>query len=93
MGLANRAAIASLLLARGWAGRTPAAIVLDASHVSAASWIGSLGSLRSCTLPQEHPESAGVLVIGEVVSLAEAIVAIPRERLGTPAVAPVLRTA
>ncbi|HWE26271.1 MAG TPA: uroporphyrinogen-III C-methyltransferase [Myxococcales bacterium] len=79
MGLANRAAIATLLLARGWPGSTAAAIVLDASHESAAKWTGTLTGLPGCTLPEEQPESAGVLVIGEVVSLAAAITAVPRD--------------
>jgi uroporphyrin-III C-methyltransferase/precorrin-2 dehydrogenase/sirohydrochlorin ferrochelatase len=88
MGLANRASIAALLLARGWPGGTPAAIVLDASHDSAASWIGNLATLGACALPDDQPESAGVLVIGEVVSLAAAISRVPREHSGVPAVSP-----
>jgi len=66
MGLANRAPIAALLLARGWPARTPTAVVLDASHESSASWTGTLAALGGCALPDERPESAGVLVIGEV---------------------------
>jgi uroporphyrin-III C-methyltransferase / precorrin-2 dehydrogenase / sirohydrochlorin ferrochelatase len=85
MGLANRASIAALLLARGWPRATPAAVVLDASHDSTASWTGTLAALEGCTLPDERPDSAGVLVIGEVVSLASAIGAVPRERSGAPA--------
>ena len=85
MGLANRAPIAALLLARGWPARTPTAVVLDASHESSASWTGTLAALGGCALPDERPESAGVLVIGEVVSLAAAIAAIPQERSSAPA--------
>jgi len=85
MGLANRAQVAALLLARGWPARTPAAVVLDASHESAASWTGTLASLSGCALPDERPESAGVLVVGEVVSLAAAIAAVPQERRSAPA--------
>jgi uroporphyrin-III C-methyltransferase len=88
MGLANRAAIANLLLARGWPGATPAAVVLDASHESAASWTGTLAALGGCTLPDERPGSAGVLVVGEVVSLAAAITATPRDRWSTAAAMP-----
>jgi len=80
MGLATRAEVAALLLARGWPARTPAAVVLDASHESAASWTGTLAALGGCELPDAQPESAGVLVIGEVVSLAAAIAAVPQER-------------
>jgi uroporphyrin-III C-methyltransferase/precorrin-2 dehydrogenase/sirohydrochlorin ferrochelatase len=88
MGLANRAPIAALLLASGWPSSTPAAIVLDASHESTARWTGTLATLGGCALPDERPESAGVLVIGEVVSLAAAISAVPQERSGAPAVQP-----
>lgn len=85
MGLANRAAIAGLLVASGWSRGTPAAIVLDASHDSAATWTGTLGTLGACPLPDEHSDSAGVLVVGEVVSLAAAIAAVPLERRSAPA--------
>ena len=85
MGLANRDAIAALLLSSGWPRSTPAAIVLDASHESSASWIGTLATLRICPLPDERPDSAGVLVIGGVVSLAGAIAALPQERSSAPA--------
>jgi uroporphyrin-III C-methyltransferase len=88
MGLANRAAIAALLLRSGWPGDTPAAIVLDASHPSATSWTGTLGTLSRCNVSDERPESTGVLVVGEVVSLSAAIAAVPRERRGAPAVLP-----
>ena len=85
MGLANRASIAALLLASGWPARTPAAVVLDASHDSAATWTGTLAGLGGCPLPDERPDAAGVLVIGEVVSLAAAIAAVPQERSSAPA--------
>jgi uroporphyrin-III C-methyltransferase / precorrin-2 dehydrogenase / sirohydrochlorin ferrochelatase len=85
MGLANRDAIAALLLSSGWPRSTPAAIVLDASHESSASWTGTLAALGSCALPEERPDSAGVLVIGEVVSLAAAIATVPQERRSAPA--------
>ena len=85
MGLANRADIADLLLASGWPARTPAAVVLDATHESAARWTGTLAGLGGCALPDERPESAGVLVVGEVVSLAAAIAAVPQERRSAPA--------
>ena len=73
MGIANRARIAEVLVERGWPSRTPAAIVLDASWSDQASWTGTLGALGGCELPADHPEAAGVLVVGEVVSLAEAL--------------------
>jgi uroporphyrin-III C-methyltransferase/precorrin-2 dehydrogenase/sirohydrochlorin ferrochelatase len=79
MGLASRAAVASLLLAHGWPARTPAALVLDASRESAASWTGTLAELGRCALPDSLPDAPGVLVIGEVVSLADALASVPRE--------------
>ncbi len=77
MGLATRARIAQVLLDRGWPASVPAAVVLEASWPEQASWTGTLGELGGCTLPAEHPEAAGVLVIGEVVSVAEALSAVP----------------
>src|SRR5260221_6892616 len=47
MGIASRAATSALLLERGWPPQTPAAIVFDASRVSAAAWRGSLAALPS----------------------------------------------
>ncbi|MGZ6143487.1 MAG: uroporphyrinogen-III C-methyltransferase, partial [Myxococcales bacterium] len=70
MGVATRAAIASLLLAAGWDPQTPAAVLLSASHAAAQSWRGTLASLRTCAAPDRHPDSPGVLVIGAVVSVA-----------------------
>jgi len=75
MGIANRARIAEVLVERGWPPGTPAAIVLDASWPEQAAWTGRLEGLGACQLPAEHPEAAGVLVVGEVVSLAEALCA------------------
>lgn len=71
MGLATRAALASYLVARGWAASTPAAVVIGASQLGAASWIGTLATLGEAELPDG--ELPGLLVIGEVVSLAETI--------------------
>ncbi len=71
MGLATRAAVAALLVARGWPKATPAAIVLgaatDASHV----WTGALGTLADAELPSTDPP--GTIVIGSVVSLASTL--------------------
>ena len=64
MGLHARAALAELLLGRGFAARTPAAILFGASTEAAAVWRGDLAALGG--LP-------GTIVIGEVVSLADVI--------------------
>ena len=70
MGLASRGASAALLLARGWAADTPAAVVLSASRPEACAWRGTLAELGACALPQLHPDAPGLLVIGAAVSVA-----------------------
>jgi uroporphyrin-III C-methyltransferase/precorrin-2 dehydrogenase/sirohydrochlorin ferrochelatase len=73
MGMASRAALAAFLLSRGWPRRTPAAILLAASTPDSFSWTGSLDALGEAHLPEDHRESPGTIVIGEVVSLASTI--------------------
>jgi uroporphyrin-III C-methyltransferase len=75
MGLGSRAAIAGGLMARGWAGHTPAAIVWSASRPVSSAWVGTLAGLADSTVSPEATlaDSPGTLVIGEVVSLAEAL--------------------
>jgi uroporphyrin-III C-methyltransferase/precorrin-2 dehydrogenase/sirohydrochlorin ferrochelatase len=70
MGIRTRAAIADKLIARGWAPATPAAIVYGASHPESITWIGDLGSLGEASFATELP---GIIVVGEVVSLAAQI--------------------
>ena len=71
MGLATRASTAALLLARGWPGGTPAAVILSASTGEARSWRGTLSSLGGCDLPDRFPDSPGLLVIGATVAVAD----------------------
>jgi uroporphyrin-III C-methyltransferase/precorrin-2 dehydrogenase/sirohydrochlorin ferrochelatase len=88
MGLASRAAIAALLLSRGWKPSTPAAVLLAASTPGARTWVGTLERLAgpldldACPpwgVPGDRETSAsfgdapGTLVVGEVVSVAEAL--------------------
>jgi uroporphyrin-III C-methyltransferase/precorrin-2 dehydrogenase/sirohydrochlorin ferrochelatase len=68
MGLGSRAAIASLLLARGWPAATPAAIVHGAFTDEQDAWLGTLDTLGDAALPDT--DAAGTIVIGAVVSLA-----------------------
>ncbi len=73
MGLAQRTAIASLLVERGWRPETPAAIAFAASTDRAFTWTGTLDGLRSighCEVDSEFP---GTIVIGEVVALASVV--------------------
>ncbi|HEY1558707.1 MAG TPA: uroporphyrinogen-III C-methyltransferase [Kofleriaceae bacterium] len=70
MGLRTRGELAARLIARGWASETPAAIVLGASHEGEARWIGTIGGLGAAEIETELP---GVIVVGEVVRMAEKI--------------------
>ena len=67
MGLASRADLASLLLSKGWAASTPAAISFAASTPDAATWVGRLDELGEVPFDADAP---GTIVIGAVVSLA-----------------------
>lgn len=71
MGLRNRGEIARRMAARGWSWDTPAAIVLGASHPGATRWLGTLATLGDASV---DTELAGVIVIGNVVRLADTIV-------------------
>jgi uroporphyrin-III C-methyltransferase/precorrin-2 dehydrogenase/sirohydrochlorin ferrochelatase len=77
MGLHARAALAELLLARGFAARTPAAILFGASTEAAAEWRGDLACLGAAPVPVAAIGLPGTIVIGEVVSLADVIGARP----------------
>jgi uroporphyrin-III C-methyltransferase / precorrin-2 dehydrogenase / sirohydrochlorin ferrochelatase len=70
MGLSARAAVAATLRARGWRLDTPAAIVCAATTRDAFTWAGTIGQLEGAEVPAGPP---GVIVIGEVVRLREAI--------------------
>src|SRR5580765_7829714 len=72
MGIARRAVLAGRLLDRGWNPDTPAAVVVDASSAGQQLWRGTLGDLAAGgpDLPATAP---GTIVVGEVVSLAEAL--------------------
>ncbi len=67
MGVRTRGQIAARLIARGWPASTPAAIVHGASHPGSFTWLGDLSTIGEAAFSTELP---GVLVIGEVVSLA-----------------------
>jgi uroporphyrin-III C-methyltransferase/precorrin-2 dehydrogenase/sirohydrochlorin ferrochelatase len=73
MGVAERASLARLLLDRGWDPRTPSAILLGASTPEARTWLGDLASLGRATLPEEAADAPGTIVIGGVVSVAQAL--------------------
>src|SRR5262249_21538643 len=72
MGLARATALAARLRDRGWIAETPAAVIVDASSSGQRVWGGTLGELAAgaADVPAGAP---GTIVVGEVVSLAEAL--------------------
>jgi uroporphyrin-III C-methyltransferase len=72
MGLGTRGAIARAFIAHGWSSQTKAAIICGASTREEWIWTGTLAELES---PEPPDGVAGVLVIGEVVSIGEAMAA------------------
>jgi len=73
MGVARRAQIAARLIARGWSPHTPAALLYGASQPGSFTQITTLDELAGAQGPEPATELPAVLVIGEVVSLADAI--------------------
>ena len=70
MGLAGREALATQLMGLGWARELPAAIVCGASTPMAWQWTGSLQDIAAASPPEGV---AGVLIVGEVVHVREAL--------------------
>jgi uroporphyrin-III C-methyltransferase/precorrin-2 dehydrogenase/sirohydrochlorin ferrochelatase len=68
MGLGGRDEILASLLAHGWQGQTPAAIVCGASTPEAWTWTGRLRDIAAVELPAGVP---GVLVVGDVIRIRE----------------------
>jgi uroporphyrin-III C-methyltransferase / precorrin-2 dehydrogenase / sirohydrochlorin ferrochelatase len=73
MGLRQRARVAERLVARGWDRATPAAIVVGAATPESWRWTGTLDGLGAAEIPPASREAPGLLVIGEVVRLADAL--------------------
>jgi uroporphyrin-III C-methyltransferase/precorrin-2 dehydrogenase/sirohydrochlorin ferrochelatase len=72
MGVAGREEIAACLSAHGWPGDTPAALVCGASTSEAWNWTGRLSDVAGAEPPAGV---AGVLVVGEVVRVRDALAA------------------
>src|SRR5688572_3370991 len=70
MGVAVRGVIAARLQEHGWGGQSPAALVCGASTPEAWTWTGRLSDVAAATPPDGVP---GVLVVGEVVQIREAL--------------------
>ena len=75
MGLSGRGEIASTLMRHGWPATLPAAVVCAASTPDEWIWIGTLDGMGAAPVPVDVP---GVLVIGEVVDVREALSASSR---------------
>jgi uroporphyrin-III C-methyltransferase / precorrin-2 dehydrogenase / sirohydrochlorin ferrochelatase len=75
MGLGGRGELASRLIAHGWSAETRAAIVCGASTPDAWTWTGRLEELESVAPPEGVP---GVVVVGEVVQVRDALEAAAR---------------
>lgn len=76
MGVARSAALASRLLERGWSPETPAGLVIDGSRPTQRAWRGRLDELaqgRATIEASTGQVSPGTIVVGEVVSVAEAL--------------------
>jgi uroporphyrin-III C-methyltransferase len=72
MGLAGREEIATRLIAHGWSRETRAAIVCGASTPDEWTWTGCLADLGSAAPPGGVP---GVLVVGDVIQVRDALAA------------------
>ena len=75
MGVSSRAALARLLLVRGWPAGTPAAICLAAGTAEARTWIGTLEALGDAPVAMDRVDAPGTIVVGEVVSVGADIAA------------------
>jgi uroporphyrin-III C-methyltransferase/precorrin-2 dehydrogenase/sirohydrochlorin ferrochelatase len=78
MGLGRADPIAGRLIARGWSGATPAAVVLDGTRDAAFTWRGPLDQLGTFQAPESHASSPGVIVVGDVVAVADELAASAR---------------
>ena len=72
MGLAGRGEMAERLMAHGWTADTPTALVCGASTRDEWTWTGQLDAVAGATPPGSVP---GVMVVGDVVRIREAIAA------------------
>ncbi|MDX2091470.1 MAG: uroporphyrinogen-III C-methyltransferase [Kofleriaceae bacterium] len=82
MGLRKRAPLAEEMIARGWEPSTPAAIVFSATSAAEARVFTTLGELPSIAFPSGTEGAPGVIVIGDVVTVAHQLEAIASELEG-----------
>ena len=75
MGIGRIPQIAALLVRRGWARQTSAAVIFGASTDQSATWTTSLEGLLDEEAVPDHA-GPGTIVIGEVVRLRDALVTV-----------------
>lgn len=80
MAIGGRRDLAARLVSRGWPADTPAAIVCGASTADAWVWSGSLAQLGSTDPPTGI---AGVIVVGDVVRVRDALAVAGGEPAGS----------
>src|SRR5471032_3313489 len=68
MGMGRSAAIASLLIDRGWSRGTPAAVIVDGTKPQQQVWRGTLDQLAADAVTMDGC-GAGTIVIGDVVAV------------------------
>lgn len=73
MGLASRGPLSRLLLSRGWAGSTPAAVCVAAGTPRAETWMGTLDALGRAPIAIDHADAPGTIVVGAVVGVGAAL--------------------
>ena len=74
MGIGSAAAIASLLIERGWKGGTPAAVLYGAGTPGFDAWTGTLTDLPKGAADRTS-DAPGTIVIGEVVKVGALLAA------------------
>jgi uroporphyrin-III C-methyltransferase/precorrin-2 dehydrogenase/sirohydrochlorin ferrochelatase len=82
MGLGRMKQVAALLIARGWAAATPAAVLLGASTAESVVHSTTLGALQE-DMVIENAAQPGTIVVGEVVRLREALLPAQATDVGT----------
>jgi len=73
MALGSRRTIASFLRSVGWPNDLPTAVIVGACTPRAWSWTGTLDELAEVIVPSDRADLPGLVVLGHVVSLADAV--------------------
>jgi uroporphyrin-III C-methyltransferase len=73
MALGARASIASFARSLGWPRDLPAAVVVGASTPDAWTWTGTIDTLDQSSIPLRCRDLPGLVVLGRVVGLADAV--------------------